>query len=161
MRRLQRIAWSWHASGPNGAKAGPSVLVGGAAAEADKVRIERHVAPLVFGVGIAAGGVSLPNLDQRIRGRRAGVVEHLADQLDPLAQRKMLLRVVVFGEHIMPRRAQIRPRTKLAVAGKIGAALPRQPEMEKRSGGLPGCLAGHAQFSIGVASRPRSTKSKR
>src|SRR5262249_46214023 len=76
-----------------------------------------------------------PDLDQGIVERRAVAVEHPALNGDPLADGRL------GHEHFLPR---------------LG-----QGEAEEGADRLRWRLAGHGQRSIGVASRPRSTMSKR
>jgi hypothetical protein len=63
-----------------------SLVVGTATATAEEIGIERRVM-LVARVVIAAGGVALPDLDQRLRHRLAALVEHAAMHHDALAER--------------------------------------------------------------------------
>src|SRR5258706_11461871 len=86
-----------------------------------------------FAVGAAARELlALESLDERIRHRLAGAVEHLA--LDP-------------------------DRTAGFAAGRVGVVLEGQSETEERPDGLRRGGCPHA--SIGVARRPRSTMSQR
>ena len=67
-------------------KAIAAFVVGDAAACAEEVRVERRVV-LVGLVHIAAGGIGLPDFDQRIAHRAAAFVEHAARHDDALAKR--------------------------------------------------------------------------
>ena len=63
------------------------MLVGHDLAGAGEIGVERRVV-LVDRVVIAAGGVALPQLDQRPRHRPPVLVEHAARDDDPLAERR-------------------------------------------------------------------------
>src|SRR5438128_12462780 len=64
----------------------PAVVVGEAATGAGEVRVEwRRV--LVILVEVAAGGVRLPDLHDRVPQRSSVAVEHAAGDDDPLADR--------------------------------------------------------------------------
>jgi hypothetical protein len=104
--------------------------------------IERLIGLRVVGMGVAAGGVGLPQLDQRIRHRRAVAVEDAAFDDNALAGR-------IAGRQIAPFRVI-------------------EPEMKERPDGLRrgrDQLVGHRPSphagSIGVAARPRNTMSQR
>src|SRR5262245_43005561 len=123
MRRLQRIAGPWDAARANGTETKAAFRVGGAAAEAHEIRIDRQIAALVLGMRVAPGRAGLPDLEQRIHHRRAGIVPDLPDQLDMRALRKMPRRAAVPNQHVMARRAKIGARSELGIADEIGAAL--------------------------------------
>src|SRR5262245_12169083 len=109
---------------------------------------------------IAPGGVCLPDLDQRIVRGHARILEDISDKLDALALGCVTLAMARHLD-IVSRRVQVGPRAKIAFADEISAAAIGQAKMKERPGRLPGGLPRHAQCSIGVASRPRSTKSNK
>src|SRR5262245_12488887 len=146
MRRLQRVAGPWDAAGANGAETKAAFRVGGAAAEAHEIRIDRQIAALILGMRVAPGRAGLPDLEQRIHHRRNGIVPDLPAEFDMRALRKMAGRAAVPNQHVMARRAKIGARAYVRVADEIGAAFPRQAEVEKRPRRLPWCLAGHASI---------------
>src|SRR5262245_28377586 len=63
-----------------------ALAIGQSAPAAGEIRVERSVV-LVGRMGIAAGGVGLPDLDQRVRHRLAVLVQYSAAYDDPLADR--------------------------------------------------------------------------
>src|SRR6516164_2031033 len=63
-----------------------AVLIGHAAASADEIWIQRRLV-LIHLMMIAAGGVRLPDLDQRIWHRPFIFVQHPPDDNQPLANR--------------------------------------------------------------------------
>src|SRR5205823_5857814 len=71
-----------------------SLRVGQAAAGAGEVGVERRRMPVDL-VRVPARRVRLPDLDERVRDRPAGVVEDAPGDDDPLAER---LSVVMAGE---------------------------------------------------------------
>src|ERR1051326_6259723 len=161
MRRLERVAGAGHASRLHGAKTKTAGLVQRTRSEAEEIRIESDVRPIVFGMGVAARRVCLPDLDQAIDDRLAFVVPNMAGNLDAFA-RNALASCSDFGDAIIVAGLnQIGSGAKRGIAGKIGAAFPRQAEMKERPRRLPRRLHCHSQCSMGVALRPRSTKSKR
>src|SRR5258706_11427373 len=73
-----------------------SVFVGKRAATAGEIRVERSVV-LIVDVPVAAGGIALPDFNQRMRDRPAVFVEHAPAHDDPFTERRprMLAREVV------------------------------------------------------------------
>src|SRR6266508_2784668 len=63
-----------------------TLLIGHAASRADEIRIQRRIM-LVDGMMITAGGVRLPNLDERIWHWPSPFLQHASDDNDPLAHR--------------------------------------------------------------------------
>src|SRR3954471_11049895 len=123
--------------------------------------IEFDIGAAVLGMGVAASRVCLPNLDEAVDDRRAPVVPDIADDFDALAG-SALASVPRFGDAVMVAGLnQIGTRTERGIGGQIGTAFPGQAEVKEGPGGLPGRLTCHAHCSMGVALRPRSTKSKR
>ena len=84
-------------AGPDRHEAEVALLVGQAAADAAEVRVDR-ARPVVPAVAVAAAGVGLPDLDQRVRHRRARRPPHVAVDDDPLALR---LALVLAGEVVV------------------------------------------------------------
>src|SRR6266446_3759870 len=72
--------------GLDGHKTIRAVFVGHRSSGASEVRVERR-GMLVFGVNVTAGGVGLPNLNERARDRTAVRVEHAPGHNNSLAQR--------------------------------------------------------------------------
>src|SRR5205085_4612541 len=73
-------------AGTDGEEAVDAVLVGQAAANTEKVRVERP-RPLVIAVDVAPGRIGLPDLEERVRHGVAMVVEHTPGHDDTLADR--------------------------------------------------------------------------
>ena len=71
-----------------------AVLVGHGAAGAGEIRIERRRV-LIDDMDVAAGGIGLPDFDQRIRHRARVLVEHMAVHDDALAERLAVLPCLV------------------------------------------------------------------
>src|SRR5436309_476719 len=63
-----------------------AVLVREAAAVAEEVGIQRRVV-LIHAVPVPAGGIGLPDLNERVGQRRPALVEHAAGDDDPLSHR--------------------------------------------------------------------------
>ena len=63
-----------------------AVLVGHRAAGAGEIRIERRRV-LFADMDVTAGGIGLPDFDQRIRHRARVLVEHMAMHHDAFAER--------------------------------------------------------------------------
>src|SRR5580704_6907846 len=159
--RLQRVARTGHTARTDGAKTERAFLVRGAAAKADEGGIKGGILARIFGMCITPRRVGLPDLDQGIDDRRAFVVPETAGQFDSLTERVVAARLGAKHRVIMSGRDEIGARPEVAVTGQIGGAVPGQAEMQERPGRLPRGLPSHAYCSIGVASRPRSTKSNR
>src|SRR6202049_3061219 len=159
MGRLQRIPRPGHPPGANGAEAKAALLVQSAAAETDEGCINRQIDARIFRMRIAPVRIRLPDFDQPIENRRAAIIPNVAAQFYSLPTRAVAIAETVRNTIIMSRGDKIGACAKLAFAAKIGRTFPRQTEMQERPGGLPGSLCRHAQFSRGVALRPRSTKS--
>ena len=81
-----------------------AVLVGQHAAAAAEVRVERADV-LVLLVAIAAAGIGLPDLDQRVLHRTVELVAHEAVHDDALADRQAVLRCV--HDQVVVARAQL------------------------------------------------------
>ena len=131
--RLQRVAAAGHAPRADGGEPEAALGVAGAAPEAVERGIER-LGLAVFGMGIAAGGVGLPDLDEGIGHRGAVAVEDATGDLDALALR------VRFDQRLGARPGE---------------------EVEERADGLRGVWPGIAQPRAASRARPRSTMSKR
>ena len=142
VRRLQRVAAARHRAGLDRHHPEAALAVGRDPPEAAEIRVERLVVLAVLGMVVAAGGVGLPQLDHRVRHRRAVAVEHPPLDRDALARR--------------------------VAPGQIAPFRPVEPEMKERPDRLRrgrDQLLGHRLApqagSAGVAARPRNTMSKR
>ena len=80
-------------AGLDGAEGVVAVLVGQRPAAAAEVRIDRGEIGVVA-VPVAAAGIGLPDLDQRVRHRPAVLVQHVAVHDDAFADRLAVLGVV-------------------------------------------------------------------
>src|SRR6185312_16517793 len=118
-----RVARAGRATGADRVEAVAPVDAGRGAAEAGEVGVEREVAAVVEGARVAAGGVRLPELDQRVRDGRAVAVVDEARDLDRLAGDGAARRRPPQKEVAV--RDQVSPRADIRAADQVGAALPR------------------------------------
>src|SRR5215471_2818061 len=102
------------------------------AASPTEIRIQRS-GMLVLGMSVAACGVRLPNLDERIRNRPTVTVQNASADDDPLAEgftRVLHSQVVVFLPYLfMP----------VDRSGNLGQRV-RQKNQRLERRALPGCL---------------------
>ncbi len=153
--------------------AAPAVGAGRGPADADEAGVQRQVPARIVRAGVAAARIGLPDLDHGVGDGRAVAVQHAADDLDHLAGHRAARAADV--EQIVFGREQVRAGAHVRVAHQVGAAFPGQGVMEERPHCLPGGLAedlraliveasavgDHGRVSMGVASRPRRTRSNR
>ncbi len=86
MRRLQRVAAPRHRARPDSEEVIVPVLVGGAAAEAAEIGVDRLLLA-VLGMGVFPGGVGLPDFQERVGHRRAVAIGDPAFDADLVALR--------------------------------------------------------------------------
>ena len=144
----------------DGDEAVAAVVVGQGAALAAEVGVERR-AMLVVGMGVAPGGIALPDLDQRTPHRPPVLVEHAAGDDDALAERFVPAPV---GEVARARRHGIRAEAHAGAGGRLAgdrdgrvarSAPQRGPIGGVDGGGLP--RFGDGIESHGVSWRRRAT----
>jgi hypothetical protein len=81
-------------------------------------------------MGVAAGGVGLPDLHQRVGYRAAGTVQDAAAEVDPLAQRgAVVLAREVVVELLQPPLAEQRPRDLGERMGKCNQPVLRRAQL--------------------------------
>src|ERR1700687_4304870 len=135
MRRLDRIAEPRSRTGLDSVESKTPLLIGGRAAESVKVRIDQLLLQVV-GMIVAPVGVRLPDFHQCIINRRAIAVQHASHDYDSLA-------------------SGLAP-------GKRFICRPHQRRLEERTDCLRWRLRqDHFRLCVGVALRPRNTKSNR
>ena len=136
----------------DGAEIVIAVLVAQRAPAAAEVGIDRSQIGVLL-VAIAAGGIGLPDFDQRVSNRRAGAVIDMP-----------------FHHDALPARLRLRQHMgKITLENIKAGGMRRQTDVHIRPGGLRGrfrqILFHHAapcvRFSNHVARWPRSTRSKR
>ena len=99
--------------------------IGLRAAGAGEIRIKRR-GMLIDDVDVAAAGIGLPHLDQRIRHAAAVFVEHVAVDDDALAERLALVLggeiMVVLAHRLVAidRPGQFRQRLRHEISGFVG-----------------------------------------
>src|SRR5438552_9226268 len=96
MRRLQAVAAPRHRPRLDRREMEPSLGIGCDPPEATEIRVERLVGLRVLGMRVAAGGIRLPDLDDRIRHRRPVAIEDAPRDDDALSLRVAARQVIPF-----------------------------------------------------------------
>ncbi len=162
VRRLRLAVRAGHLPGLDGVEAVDPVLVGGGAAEPLELRVRQRA--IVARIGVAALGIRLPDLDHGVVDRLAVAVEDHAFDADLVAGD--VRRDQVVADRFLPGVRAVR----VPLAAPLAASGHRRRTARRFARALCPCrlpavdLCRPCQcssLSSGVASRPRSTMSKR